>query len=65
VDDQCVRELSELGGFLRKFFGIAHDQLVVLEEGQGGGHPEADALVHVQLTCGLVRQVSKFPNGAF
>jgi hypothetical protein len=31
----------------------AHDQLVVHEEGRDDGHPEADALVHVQLTCGL------------
>ena len=34
--------------------GAAHDQLVVYEEGRGDSHPEADALVHVQLTCGLV-----------
>jgi predicted RNA-binding protein with EMAP domain len=31
----------------------AHDQPVVYEEGRSGNHPEADALVHVQLTCGL------------
>jgi hypothetical protein len=31
----------------------AHDQLAVYEEGRGDDHPEADALVHVQLTCGL------------
>jgi hypothetical protein len=31
----------------------AHDQLVVYEEGRDDGHPEADALVHAQLTCGL------------
>jgi hypothetical protein len=30
----------------------AHDQLVVYEEGRDDRHPEADALVHVQLTCG-------------
>ena len=34
--------------------GTAHNQLVVYEEGRGGSHPEADALVHVQLICGLV-----------
>jgi hypothetical protein len=33
--------------------GAAHDQLVVYEEGRSDSHPEADALVHVQLTCGL------------
>jgi hypothetical protein len=33
--------------------GAAHDQPVVCEEGRGDGHPEADALVHVQLICGL------------
>lgn len=32
----------------------AHDQLAVYEEGRGDGHPEADALVHVQLIYGLV-----------
>jgi hypothetical protein len=32
----------------------AHNQLVMYEEGRGGSHPEADALVHVQLICGLV-----------
>jgi hypothetical protein len=31
----------------------AHDQPVVDEEGRSDSHPEADALVHVQLTCGL------------
>jgi hypothetical protein len=31
----------------------AHDQLVAYEEGRSDSHPEADALVHVQLTCGL------------
>jgi hypothetical protein len=31
----------------------AHDQPVVYEEGRSDSHPEADALVHVQLTCGL------------
>jgi len=31
----------------------AHDQLVAYEEGRSDNHPEADALVHVQLTCGL------------
>ena len=33
--------------------GAAHDQLVVCEEGRGDGYPEADALVYVQLICGL------------
>jgi hypothetical protein len=33
--------------------GAAHNQLAVYEEGRGDCHPEADALVHVQLTCGL------------
>jgi hypothetical protein len=33
--------------------GAAHNQLAVYEEGRGNSHPEADALVHVQLTCGL------------
>jgi hypothetical protein len=33
--------------------GAAHDQPVVCEEGRGDSHPEADALVHVQLICGL------------
>ena len=33
--------------------GAAHDQPAVYEEGRGEGHPEADALVHVQLICGL------------
>ena len=32
----------------------AHNQLVVYEEGRGDSHPEADALVPVQLICGLV-----------
>ena len=31
----------------------AHDQPVVYVEGRSDNHPEADALVHVQLTCGL------------
>jgi hypothetical protein len=31
----------------------AHDQPVVYVEGRSDSHPEADALVHVQLTCGL------------
>jgi hypothetical protein len=31
----------------------AHDQPAVYEEGRSDNHPEADALVHVQLTCGL------------
>jgi hypothetical protein len=34
--------------------GPAHDQPAVSEEGRGDGHPEADALVNVQLICGLV-----------
>jgi hypothetical protein len=33
--------------------GAAHDQLVGYGEGRSDNHPEADALVHVQLTCGL------------
>jgi hypothetical protein len=33
--------------------GPAHDQPAVSEEGRGDGHPEADALVNVQLICGL------------
>jgi hypothetical protein len=45
--------------------GAAHDQLVVYEEGRGDGHPEADALVHVQLTYGLAccRSGSLLRNG--
>jgi hypothetical protein len=31
----------------------AHDQLVAHAEGRSDSHSEADALVHVQLTCGL------------
>ena len=31
----------------------AHDQPAVYEEGRSDNHPEADALVHVQLTYGL------------
>ena len=42
--------------------GTAHNQLVVYEEGRGGSHPEADALVHVQLICGLVcYRVTRWP----
>jgi hypothetical protein len=37
----------------------AHNQLAVYEEGRGDGHPEADALVHVQLIYGLVGRVCK------
>jgi hypothetical protein len=37
----------------------AHDQLAVYEEGRGDGHPEADALVHVQLIYGLVGHTCK------
>ena len=33
----------------------AHGQLVAYEEGRSDDHPEADALVHVQLTCGLAK----------
>ena len=36
--------------------GAAHDQLAVYEEGRGDSHPEADALVDVQLTCGLANE---------
>ena len=32
----------------------AHDQPAVYEEGRDDDHPEADALVNVQLICGLV-----------
>jgi hypothetical protein len=37
----------------RFFEGAAHNQPDVCEEGRSVDHPEADALVHVQLTCGL------------
>jgi hypothetical protein len=39
----------------------AHNQLAVYEEGRGDDHPEADALVHVQLTCGLALLVCRMP----
>jgi hypothetical protein len=38
---------------VKKVTVSAHNQLAVYEEGRGDGHPEADALVHVQLICGL------------
>ena len=34
--------------------GTAHDQPGMYEEGRSGNHPEADALVHALLICGLV-----------
>ena len=36
----------------------AHDQLAVIEEGRGDDHPEADALVHVQLHRGQARALA-------
>jgi hypothetical protein len=37
----------------------AHDQPVVYEEGRGNCHPEADALVHVQLIGGPAKDAPK------
>jgi hypothetical protein len=37
----------------RSIEAAAHNQPDVCEEGRSVDHPEADALVHVQLTCGL------------
>src|SRR5688500_17381362 len=54
-DDHVMGNLTKYGQQLRMAQeGAAHDQLVVYEEGRGDNHPEADALVHVQLTSGLV-----------
>jgi hypothetical protein len=44
---------------VKKVTVSAHNQLAVYEEGRGDGHPEADALVHVQLIYGLVGRVGK------
>jgi hypothetical protein len=35
----------------------AHDQPVVYVEGRSDNHSEADALVHVQLICGLANHM--------
>jgi hypothetical protein len=52
-DDQLMRILMKLRGKTRNATASAHNQLAVYEEGRGDGHPEADALVHVQLIYGL------------
>lgn len=55
-DDHFVGILTKVQqGLVRSRKEAAHDQLAVHEEGRGDGHPKADALVHVQLTCGLAR----------
>jgi hypothetical protein len=57
-NDQFMRILIDLDG-IKKVTVSAHNQLAVYEEGRGDGHPEADALVHVQLIYGLVGRVGK------
>jgi hypothetical protein len=53
-DDHFMENLSKTEGRVEESLEkTAHDQLVAYEEGRSDSHPEADALVHVQLTCGL------------
>jgi hypothetical protein len=53
-DDHIMGNLTEADQQLAMTLeGAAHNQLAVYEEGRGDSHPEADALVDVQLTCGL------------
>ena len=53
-DDHFMGDLAKYSRQLEMILeGAAHNQLAVYEEGRGDSHPEADALVHVQLTCGL------------
>jgi hypothetical protein len=54
TDDHFMGNLSESEGKMESSMGgAAHGQLVGYGEGRSDNHPEADALVHVQLTCGL------------
>src|SRR5262245_6857334 len=57
-NDQFMRILKNLEGEWRLKMS-AHNQLAVYEEGRGDAHPEADALVHVQLIYGLVGRACK------